>query len=252
MKKPFIVINFEDKEVMVIVKAYCRTISFDSIGDNEDFFYELFRKYKSVNFASKFSDMGKKDFLSLLDDLSEAIKLEVKEVEPEALAFQEPASQEIIEDTEFRYIMSNTEKRFSVEDLGVVFSHKAENYEISLIGKDKIDKSEYLKVFIKNGMIVMATASMVREAQAEYNKMSRSSRSKSHSLGIVDREEIDVTTGASDMGRMDISDEHGDTIEGIEGMGSEDAGSFEGAEYDAFANTTGDKSLDSIMKSMKR
>jgi hypothetical protein len=246
MKKPFVIINFEEKEILVVVKTYCRTVKFEEIDKNEEFFYELFRRHDGVNFASKYSEMNKKDFLKLIDDLSEAIKAEKKEEEKEEiLAFQEPVNQEEeTADEEYRYIMSNTEKRFSMDDLGIIFSHKGENYEVALIGQDKVDKSEYLKVFLKNGMAVMATASMVRETQSEYLKKSRTGRRKPGGLDIVDREDMGGVTEASDIQKMDINDSELDDMVST-------GGSDNGLEYDAFSNTTGDPSLDALMKGMK-
>jgi hypothetical protein len=247
MKKPFIVIDFADKEILVIVNTYCKTIGFGEIEKNEDFFYELFRRYKEINFVSKYAEMGKKDFLKLIEDLSEAIKEEVKEeVKGSILAFQDDDTEkfeEKEEEEELRYLMSNTDKRFSIDDLGIVFSHRAENYEIKLIGEDKVNKSEYLKVFIEKGLVVKATASMVRKEQGAYLKKSRSTRSKTGGLQIVDREGVDVSGDISGVSEMELTGENMN-----DDFGADDGS---GIEYDAFANTTGDKSLDAIMKKMK-
>ena len=151
MKNPFIVINFADKELLVIIGSNCRTVKFSKIEENENFFLELFRRYGDVNFASKFADISKKEFMTLLDDLNQAIKQEEKEEKKETvLAFQQVDNGEPVEEKEeeLRYIMSNTEKRFELPDIGLMFSHKGESYEVALVGQDKIDQSEYIKVFL--------------------------------------------------------------------------------------------------------
>jgi predicted HTH domain antitoxin len=256
MKNPFVVINFADKELLVIIGSNCRTVKFSDIDKKEDFFIELFRRYGEVNFASKYADMNKKDFLNLLDDLTQAIKKEETEEKKETiLAYQEVNNGEPVEEKEeeYRYIMSNTEKRFELPDIGLMFSHKGESYEVALIGQDKIDKSEYMKVFLKNGMLVMATATMVKTTQSEYLANSRKSRRKPGGLDIVDREEIDMAVEGGPE-KMDITaEEMAEVSSNSVSMSAEEMASIgdSGLEYDAFANTTGDASLDALMKSMK-
>jgi hypothetical protein len=69
MIKPFILIDVQNREVIVTLKSVAKTIPFDKIGNEIDFLDEIYRRYKKINIINKYTEVDRKAFSQLIEDL---------------------------------------------------------------------------------------------------------------------------------------------------------------------------------------
>jgi hypothetical protein len=143
--------------------------------DDEEFLFELFRRYDKVNFVSKYNELDKKDAKKLINDLEDQF---ASQPVPEPVVQQDntvsktdvqqaPPADPNFEST---LIRSNTEKRFAIEDLDLKFDSPADFYDLAVLDQAKVAKSTQLKYFMEVGLIVKTNYDEIRELTNKYQE----------------------------------------------------------------------------------
>ena len=52
MKNPFILVDIENRELIIIIKSISRVIPFDRISSEIDFIDEIYRRFKNIKYVS--------------------------------------------------------------------------------------------------------------------------------------------------------------------------------------------------------
>lgn len=204
MKKPFILVDIENRELIIIIKSVAKVIPFGQIGREQDFIDELYRRYKSVHMVNKYSEVDRKSYLQLIEDLREQHEspFDVLQNRPAPSSNSEqvggpvqssapsssvPSEGDLENSTLVRCAI---EKRFSIDDLGMKFNTPYDYYDLSIFDQEKVKKSTQLTFFLKRGVLVKTTfdeiAAIRNKCLKEREKVQEARRNKQ----VVERKDI--------------------------------------------------------------
>jgi len=202
MKKPFILVDIENREMIVIIKSVAKVIPFDKIGKEIDFLDEIYRRYKTINMINKYSEVDRKAFSQLVDDLrvqhqspldllNKNASEDIPETGPQpSRAVQEGARQDQEDLNNSTLVRSVIEKRISIDDLGMKFNTPYDYYDLSVFDRDKVKRSTQLSFFMRKGAVVKTTFEEIESIKNKCLKEKRAVDEARRSKQIVERKDI--------------------------------------------------------------
>ena len=260
MKKPFVIIDHENQQIIFIINTIIKIINLSDLEKNNDFFDEFYRRFETCNIIVKYSEINRKDILNVIGDLktkftpssvvqSVTKKQEVREIKPEKKIQVSEKEKELERST---LVRSASERKISVEDLKMRFDYPYDFYDLATFDDEKLNKSTQLNYFLKKGLLVKTTYEEINAIKSkcdeEKSKLDDSNRKKS----IVNRKDI---LGDEDEGLV-MSDE---TFKQATGNSSASSHSAEPIDIEAdevageiASQFGGQKSLEAILQGGKR
>ena len=258
MSNPFVIVDLEEQFVIVSLGTVTKRIKFNKLEENENFFYELFKRYDNLNFVSKYSQIGKKDVKKLLLDLEDQFVGNSATVVSDRNTVNKVISNDVkpsIEDINENstLIRSSTEKRFCIEDLELKFDSPADYYDLAVLDPEKVAKSNQLSYFMKTGLIVKTNFDEIKVLCDKYQKEVKNTGG----YAIVDTKDgeivgnsnsdddattINVSSGAGDAGSPEIA-----IPEGAKASG-DDVASLFGEMFDDLETQKSGSSVDALLK----
>jgi len=191
MNNPFVFLDNKNKKLHIVINTLCKTIDFDNLEDNEDFLYELNRKFPTYDFFTHSQEIAKKDFKKLVEDIVESNKaVEERQVKEASQEKQD------VEDESSSYIMSTTESKFFIEELGMEFKLPGDFYDLANYDEQKITKSKTFKLFLDKGWLKRASMSTINSVKEEHIKKKRQIK-ESRSM-IIERDGAVRRSGVAD------------------------------------------------------
>jgi len=200
MNEPFVFLDNKNKKIHIVINTLCKTISFSDLESNDDFFYELNRKFSNYEMFTLSQNISKKDFRKLIDDLTESEKvIEKRQVQTEKEV------EKSAEDNESSFIMSTTPTKFFIEELGMEFKMPGDHYNLDNYEDKDIEKSQTFKFFIDKGYLKRASLSTIRKTKEAYIT-ERRNKKDARSM-IIDRDNIGIKRSGDEPETIDIGSE---------------------------------------------
>lgn len=184
--KPFVLIDTNTEEIIFVIQNIAKRIKIKNINMAEDFINEFYRRFKNVNVVLKYNTMGRKDFLDLMDGFkTNEIKKEDRKVELREK--NEEVKEENKELENSTLIRSNTERKITIEDLGLRFDAPYDYYDLSAFDEKKVKQSAQLKYFMNKNLIVKTTMDEISALRTKITKAKEDLDNKRREAVIIDR-----------------------------------------------------------------
>lgn len=211
---PFVFFDLDNKEIIFLIKNTVKRFNIDNIDKADDFIDEFYRRFKCINFCNKYNKIDRKEFMDLIDGLK------TTNVNNE----NNGSSQEIISKQEHKennnditlskinfenssLIRSNTERKISIEDLGIRFDEIYDYYDLSVLDPERVNKSSQLKFFLDRGMVVRTSMEEISSIRSEFLQKKEEEKKMRQEAKIVNRSEVQASSGTlteDDFNRSDV------------------------------------------------
>jgi hypothetical protein len=190
MKNPLILLDFDNKKIIIVFKNAVSYIDFADIDKKEDFLDEVYKRYKNFNIVNKYSEIDRKTFVQLLEDLTKKEKEEkIEEINKEV---EKKHVEEIKEDNKENstLIRCAIGKRIAIEDLGIRFNTPYDYFDLSTINNELVGQSNQLKHFLKNGIVVKTSYKEIEDIKNKCFAEQKKKEELRNKKDIVDKRRV--------------------------------------------------------------
>jgi len=216
--KPFVVVDIDSKEIIFVIQNVIKRVSINDISNAEDFIDEFYKRFKEVNFVPKYNSIDRKDFMNFIFGLKQAkqsheTKSHINEEEQKIISQRsgknsvpQQETKEKIDLSKSTLVRSNTDRKISVDDLGMKFNEPYDYYDLSIFDAERVEKSAQLKYFLEKGIIVKTSLEEINSFRGKMIAEKEKVKKERQEHKIVNRK--DVLGDSDDDGILISSDDY--------------------------------------------
>jgi len=202
--KPFVLVDVDTKEIILVIKNVVKRVNIEKLSDSVDFLDEFYRRFKDVNFVSKYNSIDRKQFMDFVDGLKKSKEEEKVVINRRTKTSEKTDDEDDVENDvqNSTLIRSGTERKIYIEDLNMRFDEPFDYYDLAVYDQEKVKKSSSLRHFLERGFLVKTTMNEISKIRSKtLQSKEKEKRERQETLIIErkkDRDDEDLVTLSDD------------------------------------------------------